>query len=342
MPHLVVQPARMLVKHSKLIKHSQQISSPGSSPPHTSEPQHAQGKQRSNSEAQRSCRALPKNSSWFDGEKSTGLADRRTRFQFLISVTQKQRVSTSQPPSPRLQGGLGHLRDSFQFRELQDLGTKEPRAHSAKGFTVTCGFCSFTGVGISCHLDAGMQRFDYFGVCFHCIEAEPCRQPRDLTGPLPSLETLAEPRGTLGKRAVPAPSLPGEIEVTCLPWGGPAAGRMKTCSQGWQENNGWKQNKIHTDLNCFEQSIGDAADLQEKPFVDPSPRSSGCHGTQLCARGIKTKWRVHLTPSFSIPALCTTETHKASRIHEIELYGFKLFHVGPARKAASVSYRLFI
>lgn len=27
---------------------------------------------------------------------------------------------------------------------------------------------------------------------------------------------------------------------------------QKTSSQGWQGNNGWKQHKIHTDLNCFE------------------------------------------------------------------------------------------
>lgn len=26
---------------------------------------------------------------------------------------------------------------------------------------------------------------------------------------------------------------------------------QRTCSQGWQENNGWKQNNIRSDLNCF-------------------------------------------------------------------------------------------
>lgn len=54
--HLVVLPARMLVKHSKLIKNSQQISSPGFFPRPTPMSHCAvQGKQRSNSKAQRSC-----------------------------------------------------------------------------------------------------------------------------------------------------------------------------------------------------------------------------------------------------------------------------------------------
>lgn len=98
--------------------------------------------------------------------KSSGLADRRPGS----SPHQRHPKATCEHVAasvPRLQGRLGHLQDSVQFRELQDLGTKEPRADSAKGFTVTCGYSSLRGVGISCHLDAGMQRFDYFGVCFH-------------------------------------------------------------------------------------------------------------------------------------------------------------------------------
>lgn len=46
-------------------------------------------------------------------------------------------------------------------------------------------------------------------------------------------------------------------------------------------------------------------------------RKALCRPISKVSRGIKTKWRVHLTPSFSIPALSTTKTHKASRIHEI-------------------------